>query len=444
MTRRVVKLLYCCTILLVLFSDLVPSAQAADDSSLDNSQLDAYTLMVAAHDLLGADLDQLVQSDQSAAKRATLRLADPPSTNPLEIRLRQVQNLCAETRQNIQATYTGAELCEKSAIVDQVCTREITSVQAALERSQRGRGYKTFFRRIFRRLDPARANFGKLFGFIRHEVLPEAAKQIVTGAIGGGNIVARRIIRQTFIRKARQVIKANLTSDLLMSGVPTETIQELGLPAPQEVDYSQIKIDRSIDLQAIRKQCTQDGESADDVSPNQVVITDFAPDMIEKWMDRNAVYMNCKMPTQYFGTSFIGAGAPEWFDLQIKFDLKEGDVTYVYDYEANWVDNGYYENRHHGEGRGDYIGDGWFTGVEQNTVLWYQYYLNTQTGEQISSGPEETTTTYNFIGTLFDDLSQAVFCRAYGNTNDEIKSVGKKGLLNWNTSLCNPCTVDIK
>jgi hypothetical protein len=444
MRLTVQKIVYSSLIMLLLVSEFGSSARAANEQSLESSGLDAYTLMLAAHAFLGADLDELTQNDKTVARLASIHLVDNPTSNPLEIRLRQIENMCTESRQTIQSNYTGTELCERLAITDQVCAREIKSLQTALERTRRGRGLQTFFRRTLRRIDPGRANFGKLLRFIRHEVLPEAAQQIVTGALGGSNVMARRVLRQTFIRKARQVIKANLSTDLLMSGVPTETIQEIGLPAPQDVDLNRIKISRNIDLQAIQRECQKQVEREPAPSQDQTVESDKGPDMIEKWMDRTAIILSCKMPTHYFGTSYIAAGAPEWFDVQIEFDLKEGDVTYIYDYDAEFVDNGYYENSHHGEGKGDYIGDGWFSGVEQNNINWYQYYLNIETGEEISSGAEEIATTYNFIGALMDDMSQGVFCRAYGNTNEEIRSVGKDGLLNWNSLLCNPCAVEIR
>jgi hypothetical protein len=353
-----------------------------------------------------------------------------------------MEALCAETRQSLQASYTGAEACEKTAILEQSCSSEINTLKTVLDRSRGGAGVRTFFQRLARRINSGRANFGKLLRFIRHEVLPEAAQQVVGASLSGGNVVVRRVVRQTFLRKARQVIKANLTTNLLISGVPPQTIQELGLPAPRDVsvDLSQIKIPASVDLEAIQKQCQEAENGKPNVAESQAVQPDKGPDMLEKWLDKDALYMSCKAASYYFRTSFVDEGAPESFDLLIKLDLQEGDVTYTFDYNAVWHSDQYYENSHHGEGKGAYIGDGWFSGVEQSTILWYKYFLNTQTGEQISSGEEEDKRTFNFIGVIFEDLSRAAFCWGYGQSNEEMKSMGKERLL----EMCSPCTVEVR
>jgi hypothetical protein len=53
----------------LLFSDLAPIAQASDaPGGWQQSELDSYTLMLAAHALLGANLDELAQNGQPAAK----------------------------------------------------------------------------------------------------------------------------------------------------------------------------------------------------------------------------------------------------------------------------------------------------------------------------------------------------------------------------------------
>jgi hypothetical protein len=442
--KAVFRKLFCiCLLAALLFSDLTPIAQASDaPGGWQQSELDSYTLMLAAHALLGANLDELAQNGKPAAKQAVIFQEASPVSNPLEVRLRQVEALCAETRQSLQASYTGAEACERTAILEQSCSSEINALKTAVDRSRGRAGVRTFFQRLARRIDPGRANFGKLLRFIRHEVLPEAAQQIVGASLSGSNVVVRRVVRQTFLRKARQVLKANLTTDLLMSGVPPQTIQELGLPAARaaSVDLSQIKIPRSIDLNAIREQCQRQAGGELPAPESQPAQAHNGPDMLEKWLDKNAIYMNCQAASYYYGTISVDEGAPESFDLLIKLDVQEGDVAYTYDYDATWHSDQYYENRHHGEGKGAYVGDGWFSGVEQSTILWYKYYLNTQTGEHISAGEEEDKRTFKFIGVIADDLSRAAFCWGYGQSNEEMKSMGKERLL----EMCSPCTVEVR
>jgi hypothetical protein len=443
MKHFVRNLVYGCLIFSLLGVAPFESEPEADPTSVQNSSLEAFSLMVSAHTILGDDVNDLLSRQGVSAKAALVLQADT-ATNPLQMRLEQVKALCAESRAAIQAGYTGAEQCERLAITDQVCAREIRSIETALARSSRGRGLQTFLRRTLRRLDPGRANFGKFLRFVQHDLLPEAAEQYITGALSGGGANARRIVRQVFKRKVRQVIKANLTTDLMMSGVPPQTIQEMGLPASQGIDLSTMKIGKGIDLQAIRQQCDREEGNQATSPESPPADPDQGPDMLEKWLDRKKVQLTCNMPTQYYDTSFVQEGAPEWFDLVVTLDLKEGNVNYTYDYAAAWVSGQYYDNQHHGEGKGSYIGDGWVTGTEVNTAVWYTYYVNIETGEKISAGAEESTGNVPFIGALWDDMSQGVFCRAYPYTNAEIQGIGKEGLLTWNNALCNPCTVEIK
>lgn len=442
MKRINLKLISICLVFLVLISNLSIPLQKVSASDFSNNELETFSMMLYAHAILGDDLTEITSRKQQSLKLAAVLDASSADTNPIEIRLHEVNAMCAESRQSIKNRYTGSELCVNLAITDQICSSEIKSLETALQRSRHGRGLQSFLRRGLRRLDPSRANIGKLMGFIRREVLPEAAKQIVRGFLGGGDVVIRSVIRQTFIRNARQVIKTNLSKDMMMSGVPTQIIQGIGLPAPDVFDFSKVQTSPNIDLQAIRQNC---GEELGDKSQpeKQEVVSEVDPDLITPLLEKNSVQFNCKMPSWYYGTNFAVEGAPELFDLLVTLDLKYGSVTYIYDYEANWIGSWTYENRHHGEGKGDYTGAGWFSGTEQETIMWYQYGTIVGTGEIYTSDESQNIHTNNFLGAITDDLKRGVFCRIPVGYEGDIKSVGKEGLFSWNTDYCRPCTIDI-
>jgi len=438
------KVCYALLIPLLLVESFHPVAQTDKLDNGKQSEMDAYLLMMTAHSILGNEYEEAALPGYTHVMAVPSRSNGGPGTSPLEQRLAYVDSICAESRQSIEARFTGLDQCERLAISELVCQREINALETALNRSRRGRGMQTFLRRSIRRLDPSRANLGKLLGFIRHEVLPEAAQTIVTSALSGGNVVARRIIRQTFLRKARQVVKANLTTDLMMSGVPPETIREIGLPVKPDADAFQITVGRDINLEAIRGKCEEEaktGQSSEPEAQGEQSLTG----MLEGLQGLSTIQLTCQPLTFYAGTNFIDDGAPEHHDLQVEINVKTAQVAYKYEYTAQWQDYGYIEAIHRGTGDGLFAENGWFLGDEQYESETNQYILNIETGEKSYSEPRQGTDVYPFIGAVMDDLSQAVYCRNLitQGSPEELIAKGKEFLLT-RLECCVPCKIETK